>query len=47
MQNGLIGEMHCSRPKLVNGSENRRAFNVIKDTTNFAGFVLLALRLTV
>src|SRR4030095_14771863 len=26
MQNGFIGEIHCSRPKLVNGSENRCSF---------------------
>src|SRR6201987_5715994 len=25
-QNGFIGEMQCSRPKLVNGSENRCSF---------------------
>jgi hypothetical protein len=26
MQNGFIGEIQCSRPKLVNGSENRCFF---------------------
>src|SRR5690242_9721925 len=25
-QNDFIGEIHCSRPKLVNGSENRCSF---------------------
>jgi len=26
MQSGFIGELQCSRPKLVNGSENRCSF---------------------
>ena len=26
MQNGFIGEIQCSRPRLVNGSENRCSF---------------------
>ena len=34
MQNGFIGEIQCSRPKLVNGSENRCSFIFDENTTN-------------
>ena len=34
MQNGFIAEIQCSRPKLVNGSENRCSFILDENTTN-------------
>jgi len=43
MQNGFIGEIQCSRPKLVNGSEYRCSFINNKKYDELRGFVLLAL----
>src|ERR1043166_5021914 len=40
LQHGFIAEIQCSRPRIGSPSF------LIKNTTNFAGFVLLALRLT-
>src|SRR5262245_31635424 len=45
MQNGFIGEIQCSRPKLVNGSENRCSFIFDKKYDELRWFVLLALSL--
>src|SRR5205814_2278703 len=46
-ENGFIGEIQCSRPKLVNGSENRCSFIFDKKYDELRWFRLTRVRLTV